>query len=149
MYLLGGAVKHNKYEPIKVDHYGDDWIIFPIDGYGTQDQIRSFLRTQKPDMLWFMTDPRFYEWLWAMDNEVRTHIPMIYYHVWDNHPAPVYNKGYYDSNDLIASISKVTHQIVSEVTSDVKNIYLPHAVDSQFLNQLNRKKYKKLKKSMV
>ena len=144
---LGGAVKHNKYEPIKVDQYGDDWVIFPVDGYGTQDQIRSFLRTQKPDMLWFMTDPRFYEWLWAMDNEIRAHIPMIYYHVWDNHPAPVYNKGYYDSNDLIASISKVTHQIVSEVTSDVKNIYLPHAVDSQFFKPIDSEKIQKIKEN--
>ena len=66
--------------------------------------------------------PRFYEWLWDMDSEIRA-VPMIYYHVWDNFPAPVFNKGFYESNDLIVSISKVTHKIVSEVTDKVENIY--------------------------
>ena len=134
---LGGAVKHEKHDPQKVEPYGDDWIIQPVDGYGTQDQIRSILRTQKPDILWFMTDPRFYDWLWGIDNEIRAMVPMVYYHVWDNYPAPVYNKMFYDSNDLIVSISKVTHNIVSEVTKDVENIYLPHAVDSQFFNNFS------------
>ncbi len=84
-----------------------------------------------------MTDPRFYEWLWGIDNEVRAKVPMVYYHVWDNHPAPVYNKGFYDSNDLIVSISKLTHQIVSEVTEDVENVYFPHAVDCNFFKPNN------------
>ena len=143
---LGGAVKHQNYEPQKVSGYGDDWVIIPVDGYGTQDQIRSIMRTQKPDMLWFMTDPRFYEWLWTIDNEIRSQIPMVYYHVWDNHPAPVYNKGFYESNDVIASISKVTHQIVSEVTDKVENIYLPHAVDSDFFKVLPKEEIDKVRK---
>ncbi len=129
---LGGAMKHVDYTPQKVEGHGDNWIIIPIDGYGTPDQIRSLLRTHKPDILWFMTDPRFYEWLWAVDNEVRSHIPMVYYHVWDNDPAPVFNRGFYESNDMVVSISKLTHRIVSEVTSNVENIYFPHAVDSHF-----------------
>jgi glycosyltransferase involved in cell wall biosynthesis len=144
---LGGAVKHEKYEPQKVEPYGEDWYIFPVDGYGTPDQIRSVLRTHKPDILWFMTDPRFYEWLWAMDNEVRSMVPMVYYHVWDNYPAPVFNKHFYDSNDLIASISKVTHNVVSEVSPDVENIYLPHAVDSKYFNISDKDEIKEFRKS--
>ena len=92
-----------------------------------------------------MTDPRFYEWLWQIDNEIRAHVPMVYYHVWDNHPAPVFNKLFYDSNDLIASISKVTHDVVSEVTSDVENVYLPHAVDDQFFKPFPQEEINNLK----
>jgi len=135
---LGGAVKHQNYEPTTVGQWGNDWVIYPVDGYGTKDSIRSVLRSQKPDMLWFMTDPRFYEWLWEIDNEIRNHVPMIYYHVWDNHPAPVFNKIFYDSNDLIVSISKVTRDIVSEVTDKVENIYLPHGVDDKFFKPLQK-----------
>ena len=29
---LGGAIKHNDYRPQKIDPYGEDWIIYPIDG---------------------------------------------------------------------------------------------------------------------
>ena len=53
---LGGAIKHNKYDPVKVDPWMDDWIIYPIDGYGNHEIIRSVLQKEKPDVLWFMTD---------------------------------------------------------------------------------------------
>ena len=60
---LGGAVKHNDYTPTKVEGYKGSWEIFPIDGYGNQQLIKSFINDRKPDILYFMTDPRFYEWL--------------------------------------------------------------------------------------
>ena len=89
---FGGAVKHNSYNPIKTEEFKDDWLILPVDGYGTPEQIRSIIHTEKPDILYFMTDPRFYGWLWEMENEIRANVPMVYYHVWDNYPAPVFNK---------------------------------------------------------
>jgi glycosyltransferase involved in cell wall biosynthesis len=76
-----------------------------------------------------MTDPRFYGWLWEIENEVRSHIPMVYYHVWDNWPAPVYNGSFYRSTDEVVCISKVTHDIVKDVVPEVSSCYLPHAVD--------------------
>jgi len=130
-FSLGGAIKHENYQPIKTEEWGDDWITMPVKGYGNPDLIRSIIRQEKPDILWFMTDPRFWGWLWEMENEIRPLIPMVYYHVWDNKPYPTYNKKWYDSNDFIACISKVTHDVVKNVTPDVKSIYLPHAVDSK------------------
>ena len=59
---LGGAVRHADYSPVNVDPYGKDFLIIPIDGYGSEETVRSALRKEKPDVLWFMTDPRFYEW---------------------------------------------------------------------------------------
>ena len=85
---LGGAMKHPDYQAQKTEEFGEDWIIFPVDGYGTQDQVRSILRTTRPDILWYMTDPRFYGWLWEIENEIRVNVPMVYYHVWDNLPYP-------------------------------------------------------------
>ena len=125
---LGGAMKHDNYDPISVEPYGNDWRIFPIDGYGNHEIIRSVLQTERPDVLWFMTDPRFYEWLWEIENEVRVNVPMIYYHVWDNGPAPYFNAKWYRSTDEIACISKVTYDIVREVAPEVPAEYLPHAV---------------------
>ena len=125
---LGGAIKHEEY---KLQKISEDWTVIPVDGYGNPDMIRSILRTEKPDIMWFMTDPRFYEWLWFMENEVRPLIPMVYYHVWDNYPPPRFNRPFYISNDLVVSISKVTHDVVSKVAPEVENIYHPHAVDSK------------------
>ena len=133
---FGGAIKHPEYKPMKTEEWGDDWIIYPVDGYGNQDMVRSIIRAERPDMLWFMTDPRFWPWLWAIDNEIRTHMPMVYYHVWDNKPYPYFNKPYYDSNDHIATISKVTDDIVKTVAPDVPSTYVPHAVDGRLFFKL-------------
>ena len=134
---LGGAVKHNEYKPQIVEGYGEDWKVFPVDGYGNPEVVRSIIRTERPDILWFMTDPRFWEWLWMIENEIRPLMPMVYYHVWDNFPAPHFNKGYYLSNDLIVAISKVTDDILREVVPEVKRIYLPHAVNSNIFKPLD------------
>jgi glycosyltransferase involved in cell wall biosynthesis len=55
---------------------------------------------------------------------------MVYYHVWDNKPAPVFNKIYYDSNDEVVCISKLTHEVVQEVSPELSKSHIPHAVDS-------------------
>lgn len=130
IYSIAGAVKHDDYTPKNIDPWGDSWKVFPVDGYGDQDKLRSFIRMFKPDILYFMTDPRFYEWLWQIEDEVRESIPMVYYHVWDNKPYPHFNKVWYDSNDVIATISKVTSDIVQTVAPNVKEQYVPHAVNS-------------------
>ena len=136
---LGGAVKHPNYDPQNItDPAWDDgdWIVYPVDGYGNAEIIRSLLWAEKPDLLWFMTDPRFFPWLWQIENEVRANVPMLYYHVWDNYPPPKFNRKWYESTDVIASISKVTHDIVSKVAPSVENHYIPHAVDSNSFKKL-------------
>jgi glycosyltransferase involved in cell wall biosynthesis len=128
IFSLGGAMKHNDYSLTAVEPYGQDWRILPVDGYGTPDMIRSILRNEKPDILWMMTDPRFYEWLWSMENEIRPLCPIVYYHVWDNYPYPMFNKKFYESNDHIVSISQLTDDIVRNVSPSVPCTYIPHAV---------------------
>jgi len=146
---FGGAIKHDDYTPQKSEVHGDDWIIYPVDGYGNQESIRAIVDQWKPDILWFMTDPRFYAWLWDMDNEIRNNVPMVYYHVWDNRPYPHYNKGFYDSNDMIATISKVTDDVVKNVAPDVERIYLPHAVPSEIFKKLSEEEILQYKKDTL
>ena len=146
---LGGAVKHNRYDPITVDPWGADWKIIPVDGYGTPEMIRSIIRMEKPDVLWFMTDPRFWGWLWQMENEIRPLVPIVYYHVWDNYPYPMFNKKFYDSNDKIATISKVTDDIVRNVSPDISCTYLPHAVNGDIFKPLTVEQIEKLRKDSL
>lgn len=143
---LGGAIKHQDYRPQKTEEWGEAWKIFPVDGYGTQDMIRSIMRTERPDILWFMTDPRFWGWLWSVENEVRPNIPMVYYHVWDNYPYPTFNRKFYLSNDHIATISKLTDDIVRTVTPEVPCTYVPHAVNTDIFKRLPDEEIQKFKK---
>jgi len=144
---LGGAMKHQDYTPIAVEPYGSDWRIVPVDGYGTPEMIRSILRNEKPDILWMMTDPRFYEWLWAMENEIRPLCPIVYYHVWDNYPYPMFNRNYYLSNDYVACISRLTHDIVKNVSPEVNSSYLPHAIDSNIFSPKTKEERQQMRET--
>lgn len=144
---LGGAIKHNSYQPIRTQEWGEDWTIFPVDGFGDPNVIRSIIRTEKPDILWFMTDPRFYVWLWQIANEIRPLIPMVYYHVWDNYPYPKFNKAFYNSNDVIVSISKLTDDIVRTISPEVECHYIPHAIPDNDFYPLSEEEIKKARKA--
>ena len=145
---LGGAIKHQDYTPKVVEPYGKDWKIVPVDGYG-KEMIRSVLRTEKPDILWFMTDPRFWGWLWQIENEIRPLVPMVYYHVWDNYPVPMFNRKFYLCNDFIATISKVTDDIVKQSTPEVKRKYIPHAVNSQVFKAFTPQEIENIRKTSL
>ena len=146
---FGGAIKHPKHDPIRTEEWGEDWTIFPVDGFGNPDMVRSVIRNHRPDLLWFMTDPRFFGWLWEIEDEIRSQIPMVYYHVWDNFPAPMYNAKFYNSTDVICAISKVTHAIVEEVAPEVESYYIPHAVDSEVFKPLGRIAAENLRKNQL
>ena len=138
---LGGAMKHTDYRIMKTEEYGDDYLIVPVDGYGTPDQIRGIIKDYKPDVVWFMTDPRFWVWLWTIAPEIRAKVPMIYYHVWDNYPYPKFNRKFYLSNDKVVTISKLTSDIVKTIAPEVEEEYLPHAVNPEFYKILDEKDY--------
>ena len=144
---MGGAIKHENYQPVGLEEFGEDWIIFPTDGYGNPDSLRSMLRTQRPDMVWFMTDPRFFGWLWEMENEIRSLVPLVYYHVWDNFPYPSYNKSWYDSTDVVVTISKLTSNIVQTVAPNVKERYLPHAIPTEVFKKMSNIDVQQYRKS--
>ena len=141
---LGGAVKHHDYNPQKVSPWEEDWLIYPVDVYGNHEIIRSIMQKERPDVLWFMTDPRFYGWLWEIENEVRANVPLVYYHVWDNFPPPHYNGVFYRSTDEIVCISKLTHECVKKVSPEVSSCYLPHAVNSNIFYKFKTEEKKNI-----
>ena len=63
---FGAALKHTDYDTVVVN---EDFIIKPIDGFGDRDLIRVTLATEKPDVLFIFTDPRFFIWLFEMEDE--------------------------------------------------------------------------------
>jgi glycosyltransferase involved in cell wall biosynthesis len=91
--------------------------IYAHTGYGTAEVLRELIAIEKPDAILHFTDPRFWEWLYMIEHEIRSHykIPIMYYNIWDCPPAPYWNKSYYESCDLIMNISKQTHNLVKMV----------------------------------
>jgi glycosyltransferase involved in cell wall biosynthesis len=107
--------------------------IYPNSGYGTPELLRQLIDIEKPDAIMFFTDPRYWIWLFQMENEVRKKIPLIYLNIWDDLPAPLYNKPYYESCDALMAISKQTANINRMVLGDkignkvIK--YVPHGIN--------------------
>jgi len=114
----------------------DSWVhLIANNGYGDPDLIRSILQQEKPDALFIITDPRYYTWLFQIENEVRKKVPIIYLNIWDDLPAPNYNRAYYESCDALLAISKQT-KFINEVVLGEKAAskiikYIPHGLNPE------------------
>jgi hypothetical protein len=86
-------------------------VLYPFNGYGNPTLIRQLIQIEKPDAIFLITDPRYFEWLFMIENEVRKQIPIIYLNIWDDYPAPYYNLPFYEACDLLMGISKQTVNI--------------------------------------
>lgn len=147
---LGGAMDHPDFRMQKVDpeKYGDDWIIIPVKGYGDKGIVRQIVSAEKPDALVFFTDPRFYVWLWEIEDEIRPQCPMIYWHVWDNDPTPVFNKVFYDSTDFLVPLSLKTYGLLQDMkTPPEKMRYIPHAIDDKTFKPLPEEEVQEFKRT--
>ena len=116
-------------------------VLYPTDGYGTPDSLRQLINLEQPDALMLITDPRYFEFIFAIENEIRKTIPIAYLNIWDDYPAPMYNKAYYEACDLLMGISKQTVNINKLVLGDkAKNKvirYVPHGLNPEIFTPLD------------
>ncbi len=160
---LAGAIQHpdkGKRLDISIDTNNESGIkdssviIYPVDGYGDANMVRQMIKMEKPDAIFIITDPRYFDWLFAMENEIRKQIPLIYLNIWDDYPAPLYNKAYYQSCDALLGISKQTVNInkivLGEEAKDKVIKYIPHGLNSKkyFPMGRNSEEIQKFKKDL-
>jgi len=142
---FGAALKHDSYETIVVN---DDFVIKPIDGFGDRDLIRVTLATEKPDILFIFTDPRFFVWLFEMEDEIHQVCPIVWWHVWDNYPYPNYNDSLYQATDLINCHSHLTYEMIREKYPDKTN-FVPHSVPEDMFFPMPDEEILKFKKMLL
>jgi dihydrodipicolinate reductase len=98
---LGGAIKHpeankgfdlsddvNKFTGLD----DSDVKVIAVNDYGDSNTLRSVISQEKPDALVHFTDPRYWVWLYQMENKIRQEMPMIFYTIWDDAPYPMWNR---------------------------------------------------------
>jgi glycosyltransferase involved in cell wall biosynthesis len=148
---IGGAVKHPESgqrfdlseDTNKQAGITDSSVtLYPVDGYGNPDLIRQLIQMEKPDALFLITDPRYWVWLFQMENEIRKHCPIIYLNIWDDYPAPLYNETFYESCDALLGISKQTVNINKLVLGDKSGNkiieYVPHGVNHEVFYPMSK-----------
>ena len=122
-------------------------MIYPNNGYGDANLLRTIINIEKPDAIMLITDPRYFTWLFSIENEVRKQLPIIYLNIWDDYPAPYYNKAFYESCDALLGISKQTVNINKLVLDDkAKNKiieYVPHGLNNEVFYPIQNKEQDK------
>ena len=110
--------------------------IIPYNSYGDIGIIRKMIKEEKIDAILLFTDPRYWVWLFQIENEIRKKIPIMYLNIWDDYPAPQYNEAYYESCDCLMGISKQTVNInkivLGEKAKDKVIGYVPHGINHKF-----------------
>lgn len=122
-------------------------VMFPFNGYGNIEFIREIVKHEKIEAIFFITDPRYYDWLFRAEHELRTGGPgrnpvkLIYLNIWDDEPAPLYNTPAYRSCDGLLCISRQTESLVKIALgkyADSKYIrYVPHGVNPNQFYPIN------------
>lgn len=110
--------------------------------------LRMALATEKPDALFLFTDPRFFIWVWEMEEEIHQICPIVYWHVWDNEPWPEFNRVLYESTDLINCHSHLTYSMVKERFPEKTN-FIPHALPDEFFYPMEQNKIIEIKKQIL
>ena len=143
-YNIGGAINHPELGKIfdlsedinKVTGLTDSKVtVQPNNGYGEPQQIRELIKKEKIDAIFLITDPRYFTWLFQIENDPRKKVPIVYLNIWDDYPAPMYNKAYYESCDALLGISKQTVNINKLVLGEKAKgkiiDYVPHGMNNK------------------
>ncbi len=148
---LGGAINHpekgKKFdlsasinEIANIDD--SNVMVIPTDGYGNPQILRDLIKEHKPDALMLITDPRYFTWVFQMEAEIRKNIPIAYLNIWDDYPAPMYNRAFYEACDLLMGISKQTVNInrlvLDEVSKDKILRYVPHGLNENIYKPVEK-----------
>ena len=142
---FGAAMKHDNYDTVVVN---EDFIIKPIDGFGDRDLLRVTLATERPDVLLIFTDPRFFTWLFEMEDEVHQICPIVWWHVWDNYPTPRFNDIMYEATDLINCHSYLTYEMCQENFPNKTN-FIPHTLPDGIFHPLPENEIIRLKQEAI
>lgn len=163
-FQIGAAVQHKETGKVfdisadvnkEVGIEDSDIRIMPNNGYGDPQLVRNLIKKENPDALFIFTDPRYWVWLFEIEREIRDQIPIIWLNIWDDYPAPLYNKHFYNSVDALLAISQQT-KVINEIVlgEDYKSKvskYIPHGINTKHFRPLDKEsaEFKKFKSEVL
>jgi glycosyltransferase involved in cell wall biosynthesis len=121
---IGGSIVPQSPQPLMIEGVKT----YPVsNGYGDARTLKAVLNAERPEIVVLFSDPRFFEYAFSIDNEIRSMSKLVLYHTWDNKPYPAYNDNWYKACDKVATISKFSHHLLQSGGTD--NVFLPHGFD--------------------
>lgn len=138
---IGNALNHRDLNPVKYE----DILIYPIRSNRNQDMknaIRFIISKEKPDIIIPFGDPRFFFYLFEIDDEIREKSKIVFYHTWDNEPFPKYNLPYYQACDYLIFISKFSYNLISSKVN-IPSYCIQHGYDKEEFYPLEEEEIQK------
>jgi glycosyltransferase involved in cell wall biosynthesis len=107
------------------------------------------LLTEKPDAILIFTDPRFFTWLFEIEDEIHQVCPILWWHVWDNYPYPAFNSPYYEATDALNCHSHMTYEMLKNTKFGEKTKFIPHAIPQSMFFPLGKDEISSYKKTLL
>jgi glycosyltransferase involved in cell wall biosynthesis len=157
--ILTGLIKTGKYDIVELGgslniqsdkpEIIDGVKVYSTNGesYGNQQQVRFLMQTERPDIVLAFSDPRFFIYLFEMDDEIRSVSKLIFYHTWDNDPFPKYNLPFYAACDGIVMISEFSYNLMK--SNNVDCIQIPHMQDTKEFYPLPQEEIDKERQNLM
>lgn len=121
---LAGSIRPHDPKPVMFEGIK----LYPSsDGYGNPGLLKAIIQQEKPEITVLFSDPRFFTYAFIMDNEIRQHTKLVFYHTWDNDPFPAYNKVWYSACDKVVMLSRFSYELMKAGGVDVA--FAPHGGD--------------------
>lgn len=141
--VMGGALQARSAQPVMVDGVK----VYPVREYGTAQQLRDVFSTETPDIVLCFSDPRFFEYVFNMDNEIRSTARLLLYHTWDNEPFPDFNLPWYSACDALIMISKFSFQLFQK--HGLECYWIPHGINEAEFRPLTTDERDKARKHLL
>lgn len=125
----GIALNHPRLDPVKFEGV----LIYPVNsGKNIENKniIRFIISKEKPDIIIPFGDPRFFFYLFEIDDEIREKSKIVFYHTWDNDPFPKFNVPLYKACDYLIFISKFSYDLISP-NVDIPSYLIQHGYDDE------------------
>ena len=102
--------------------------------------LKDIIRDENPDVVVLFHDPRFLQFFFR-HLAVYVSQPIIFWHIWDNDPLPIFNLPIYKSVDQMVAASRFVHKqlqpfVQRGLLRDVP--YIPEAIDTDVFKPLDR-----------
>lgn len=110
-----------------ITQFSADVSICPMVGFDNLFLYRKMLLEYQPDVCILFHDPRFFQSLFSIHDEVHQVCPIIYWHLWDNcDMSPDFHRVMYDIVDQVNCINYDTYCFVKTVKENAE--YIPHGL---------------------
>lgn len=120
--VMAGSLQAHNPQPVMLD----DIKLYPVREYGNQQIFREIYSIEQPDIVLCFSDPRFFEYIFQIDNEIRKKSRLLLYHTWDNTPFPDYNLPWYSSCDHLVMISNFSYDLFRK--RGLHCSWIPHGI---------------------